>query len=96
MRNQTINVSGVHIVGDFRSVANFVDNRWLYVDSIQNDTTFVGAILYGENAPYGYNLTRFIVDLSNETSGINVNGVQIAGTFNSWNTSKNRLISPEK
>ena len=30
---------------------NFNDNRWIYVDSLANDTTFVGAILFAGNAP---------------------------------------------
>jgi hypothetical protein len=151
MRNQTVNVTGVHIVGDFQEAAglgtnfavltpmtqegsstiysivvdvpafqkyeykfangdlfyevefvpvesrvgyNFVDNRWLYVDSTANDTTFVGAILYGENAPYGLTMARFIVDLSDEAS-VASTGVHIGGTFNNWGATKTQIISLE-
>lgn len=44
---------------------NFNDNRWMYLDSLKNDTTFVGAILFGGNAPTGLNLVRFKVDMNN-------------------------------
>jgi alpha-amylase len=151
MRNQTVNATGVHIVGDFQEAAglgtnfavlspmtqvgsstiysivvdipafqkyeykfangdlfyevefvpvesrvgyDFVDNRWLYVDSTANDTTFVGAILYGENAPYGLKMARFIVDLSDEAS-ISSTGVHINGDFNNWGALKTQIISLE-
>jgi alpha-amylase len=149
MRNQTVNATGVHIVGDFQEAAglgtnfgvmtpmnqegvssiysivvdipafekyeykfangdlfyevefvpvesrvgyDFVDNRWLYVDSTVNDTTFVGAILYGENAPYGMTMARFLVDLSDEAS-VSPNGVHIGGSFNNWGATKTQIIS---
>ena len=71
-----------------------VDNRWMYVDSLQNDTSFVGAILYGGNAPAGLNLVRPLVDLTAEGT-ISTNGVHLAGNFQGWSTSKNRMYSFE-
>ncbi len=71
-----------------------VDNRWMYVDSLKNDTSFVGAILYGGNAPAGLNLVRPLVDLTAEGS-ISTNGVHLAGSFQSWSTTKNRMYSFE-
>lgn len=71
-----------------------VDNRWLYVDSLRNDTTFVGAILYGANAPAGMNLVRPLVDLTAQGS-VSANGVHLAGSFQAWNTSGNILYSFE-
>ncbi len=71
-----------------------VDNRWMYVDSLKNDTSFVGAILYGGNAPAGMSLVRPLVDLTAE-GPVNTNGVHLAGSFQSWNTTKNRLYSFE-
>lgn len=59
---------------------NFNDNRWLYVDSLVNDTTFVGAIRFSGNAPAGKNLIRFLVDMANET--VSSNGVYISSTAN--------------
>lgn len=41
---------------------NFNDNRWIYVDSLANDTTEIGAVLYSGNAPSGQKLVRFLVD----------------------------------
>lgn len=149
MQNQTVNATGVHIVGDFQEVAglgtnfgvmtpmtqeasssvysivvdipafqkyeykfangdlfyevefvpvksrvgyDFVDNRWIYVDSIANDTTFVGAILYAENAPYGYTMGRLLVDLTDEAS-VSADGVYIGGDFNAWTQNKTQIIS---
>lgn len=71
-----------------------VDNRWMYVDSLKNDTSFVGAILYGGNAPAGMNLVRPLVDLTGEAS-ISTSGVHLAGSFQSWSTTKNRMYSFE-
>jgi type IX secretion system substrate protein len=67
---------------------NFSDSRWIYVDSTANDTSFVGAIMFGGNAPAGYHLLRLKVDLSNEAS-IDPAGVHFAGSFQGWNPSKN-------
>src|SRR6185436_15682419 len=47
---------------------NFNDNRWLWVDSLSNDTTFVGALLFSGNAPAGLKLLRVVVDMQNEPS----------------------------
>jgi len=68
---------------------NFSDNRWLYVDSTANDTTFVGAIVFAANAPAGKNLIRFYVDMSNES--LSPNGVHVAGNFQSWDPTKNTM-----
>ena len=45
---------------------DFNDNRWVYVDSLYNDTTSVAAVLFSGNAPAGYYLLRLKVDLSLE------------------------------
>lgn len=58
---------------------NFVDNRWLYVDSLQNDTTFVGAIVYSKNAPAGKTLIRFKVDMT-YAGTIPATGVHVGGS----------------
>lgn len=66
-----------------RVMWNFNDNRWIYVDSLANDTTFVGAIMFGGNAPAGLKLVRFYTDMQNTT--VNVGGVHLAGSFQGWN-----------
>lgn len=71
-----------------------VDNRWMYVDSLQNDTSFAGAILYGGNAPAGLNLVRPLVDLTAQ-GNVSTNGVHLAGNFQGWSTTKNRMYSFE-
>jgi hypothetical protein len=72
----------------------FNDNRWIYLDSLKNDTTFVGAVLFAGNAPAGKSLLRFMVDMSNEPS-VSSNGVHVGGTFQSstWNAKNNILYS---
>jgi hypothetical protein len=73
---------------------SFNDNRWLYLDSLMNDTTFVGAIPFSGNAPVGKSLIRFVVDMTGVVS-ISPNGVHVAGTFQSstWNPVNNILYS---
>jgi hypothetical protein len=71
---------------------NFDDNRWIYVDSLANDTTFVGAILFSGNAPRGLTLMRFLVDLTNEPS-VDPAGVHVAGSFQNWDPALVRLYS---
>lgn len=92
--------------GDFSYEAEFVpnvsrvepfafnDNRWIYLDSLANDTTFVGAIPFSGTAPVGKSLLRFMVDMSSAGT-ISPNGVHVAGTFqfSSWNTKDNILYS---
>ncbi|MCB0397477.1 MAG: T9SS type A sorting domain-containing protein [Flavobacteriales bacterium] len=63
---------------------DFNDNRWLYVDSIADDTTFVGNIIFAANAPSGKLLMRLLVDMQKET--VDAKGVHLAGSFQSWNT----------
>jgi hypothetical protein len=71
---------------------NFDDNRWIYVDSLANDTTFVGAILFSMNAPKGLSLVRFYVDMSNAGT-ISPNGIHVAGSFQNWDPQKTIMYS---
>jgi hypothetical protein len=68
---------------------DFNDNRWIFVDSIANDTTFAGNIVFASNAPLNKYLVRFYVDMKNET--LSTNGVHLAGSFNNWDASKIRM-----
>lgn len=152
MSQQVVNVTGVHIVGDFQTVAgytggdwnstttsmtqmvndtnmyevyvdvpafakyeykfvngdqfyeaefvpvesrvgyNFNDNRWIYVDSLANDTTFLGALLFAGNAPANKYLIRYLVDLSLETS-VNSSGVHLISDYQGFNPQTNILYS---
>jgi hypothetical protein len=70
---------------------NFNDNRWLYLDSLADDTTYIGALVFAANAPMGMTLVRFLVNMQNET--ISANGVHVAGDFQGWNPETNILYS---
>ena len=61
----------------------FIDNRWFYLDSLNNDTTILPAFLFGANAPYSKLLLRFKVDMKNQTI-IDNKGVHVVGNFNNW------------
>lgn len=71
---------------------NFIDSRWIYVDSLANDTLDIGAIRFGGNAPAGKQLVRFYVDMQNETT-VSSNGVHVAGNFQNWNPAATRMYS---
>lgn len=71
---------------------DFNDNRWIYVDSLANDTTFVGAIVFAGNAPAGMSLVRFMVDMQNESS-VAAAGVHVAGDYQAMDPATNRLYS---
>lgn len=71
---------------------DFNDNRWIYVDSLANDTLDVGAILFGGNAPAGKFLLRFNLN-AQLLANVHPAGIRVAGSFNSWNTAQTRLVS---
>jgi alpha-amylase len=71
---------------------NFIDSRWIYVDSLANDTLDIGAILFAGNAPAGKHLLRFYVDMQNEAS-VNASGVHVSGAFQGWNPAATQLYS---
>ena len=70
---------------------DFNDNRWLYLDSLNTDTTFIGALKFGENAPAGLQLMRYLVDMQQET--VDVAGVHVAGDFSGWDPTAHILYS---
>lgn len=69
----------------------FNDNRWFYLDSLQNDTTNFGAIVFGANAPAGLNLVRYKVDMTNATASSN--GIHLSTNYNLNSPFKNELYS---
>jgi len=90
-------VNGIHgyqqefVPVESRVNYNFIDNRWIYIDSLANDTFDLGAIRFSGNAPAGKSLLRFYVDMQNET--VNANGAHVAGDFQAWNTNGSHLHS---
>ena len=77
-------------VGFVSSILN--TNRWIYIDSLADDTTDIGAIIFSRNAPAGLTLIRFKVDMHEEAS-VSPNGVHTAGVFSGWNTALNYMWS---
>ncbi len=73
---------------------NFNDNRWIYVDSLANDTTFIGALTFGGNAPEGLYLLRLKVDMKTAAT-LSSQGVHLGGTFRSWNPAQTMMYSFE-
>lgn len=71
---------------------DFIDNRWIYIDSLSNDTTDIGAIVFGGNAPRGFNLMRFLVQMPTNIS-VATEGVHVIGDFQDWNLSKTYMYS---
>lgn len=71
---------------------NFNDNRWIYIDSIANDTTQIGAIMFSRNAPVGFYLIRFKLDMRNELS-INATGVHVGISYLGWDTTRSTMYS---
>lgn len=43
---------------------DYNDNRWVYVDSLYNDTTIIPPVMFSGNAPMGYYLLRLKVDMA--------------------------------
>ncbi len=71
---------------------NFNDNRWLWVDSLADDTTFIGALLFGGNAPAGLTLLRTYVDMS-ALGIVSLAGIHVAGNFQGWNPATTMMYS---
>lgn len=62
---------------------NFIDNRWIYVDSLSNDTMKLPAVRFGGNAAAGKSLIRFYVDMTNEAS-VSPAGVHVRNDMNAF------------
>lgn len=75
-----------------RANFNFSDYRWIYIDSLGNDTTYLAPVRFSQNAPQNLTLIRFKINMQNEAS-ISPNGVHTAGDFQGWNPAINRLYS---
>jgi len=63
---------------------NFNDNRWLYLDSLANDTTIIGATVFGGNAPAGKSLIRYKVDMSGVLPVPSI-GAHVGTSYQSFN-----------
>ncbi|HNF70915.1 MAG TPA: hypothetical protein PLP34_00780, partial [Chitinophagaceae bacterium] len=70
---------------------NFIDNRWLYVDSLNSDTLKLPAFVFGANCEQGMNMIRFKVDMTSQTS--TADGIHVAGSFQGNNPATTRMYS---
>ena len=66
------------------------DNRWMYIDSMANDTSIIN-IKYAASAPAGKYAVRLAVDLKNET--VSANGVHLAGSLQGWDPAKTMMAN---
>lgn len=71
---------------------DFIDNRWIYIDSLANDTTDIGAIVFGGNAPRGFNLMRFLVQMPTSIA-VASEGVHVIGDFQNWDLTQTYMYS---
>jgi alpha-amylase len=71
---------------------DFNDNRWVYVDSLYNDTTLIAPVLFSGNAPAGFYLLRLKVDMGLQNV-IDPAGVHVALDFQDFDTHSTILYS---
>lgn len=71
---------------------NYNDNRWVYIDSLYNDTTSIAAVLFSGNAPAGNYLLRLKVDMSLQEL-ISPAGVHVAVDFQNMDPASAILYS---
>lgn len=80
-----------YVPDEVRVGYDFNDNRWLYLDSLSNDTTFLGAIQFGLSSPANKFTIRYKVNMS-EVS-VTSNGVHTSTNYNSFSTTKNAMYT---
>jgi len=71
---------------------DFIDNRWLYLDSLDNSVYEHPRIIFSSNAPAGKYLLRFSLDFI-DASEISENGVHLLSEFNNYSILNQRLFS---
>jgi hypothetical protein len=74
-----------------RLVDPLMDNRWIYVDSLDNTIMDIGAIIYGKNAPAGKFLLRFKVDMTKQFPANDRPHVE--GSFQNWDPKATALYA---
>lgn len=70
-------------------VSDFNSDRWVCIDGPTADTLHLVPVLFSSNAPEGQRLVRYKVDLS--ASSVSPNGIHVAGSFQGWDPSANRM-----
>jgi alpha-amylase len=73
------------------------DNRWIFIDSLDNSTYDIGAIKFAQNAPTGKFLLRFKVDMRKQMPidlSNSANRPHVEGSFQNWNPNATALYAP--
>jgi hypothetical protein len=77
-------------------ISDTLANRWIFVDSLDNSTTDIGAIIFATNAPAGKYLLRFKVDMTNQLP-IDLtnknNRPHVEGNFQGWSPTATALYA---
>ncbi len=80
-----------YVPDEVRVGYDFNDNRWMYVDSLSNDTSFIGAVQFGLSSPVNKFTIRYKVNMS-EVS-LTSNGVHTSTNYNAFSTTKNAMYT---
>ena len=80
-----------YVPDEVRVGYDFNDNRWMYVDSLSNDTSFIGAVQFSLSSPINKYAIRYKVNMSSVTT--NTNGVHTSTNYNAFSTTKNAMYT---
>ena len=80
-----------YVPDEVRVGYNFNDNRWMYVDSLSNDTSFLGAIQFGLTSPVNKFTIRYKVDMS--LVSLTGNGVHTSTNYYAFSNTKNAMVT---
>ena len=75
-----------YVPDEVRVGYDFDDNRWMYVDSLSNDTSFIGAVQFGLSSPANKFAIRYKVDMTNVS--LTANGVHTSTNYNAFSLLK--------
>lgn len=80
-----------YVPDEVRVGYDFDDNRWMYVDSLSNDTSFIGAVQFSLSSPANKYTIRYKVNMSSVST--TTNGVHTSTNYNSFSTTKNTMYT---
>jgi alpha-amylase len=86
-----------YVPNESRLIDPDFDNRWIYLDSLDNTVFNLAPIKFGKNAPAGKFLLRFKVDMSNQLPidlSNPANRPHVEGSFQGWSTTATALYAP--
>lgn len=80
-----------YVPDEVRVGYDFDDNRWMYVDSLSNDTSFIGAVQFGLSSPANKFAIRYKVDMTNVS--LTANGVHTSTNYNAFSPLRNTMFT---